>query len=255
MTCDMKKCLFCFCLLCNVTSHLDPNSLFVQVRMDWTLTDEESNLPIFANEAPLVKKKKKSELLEKLNANSKLLLEMKEDLERMKRDFYNRAAAQGFHEEQPTSSDAIELSGGRDDAPHVKAEYGHIEAENTSGAKVLTKAIDSEEILGDATNEIDEGVEVVVASELESADIGVASPSKTDADDVSLDAGNFGIEEAENTVEAGPCVEEEKTAEEHNDGFDSRLSEDALTIVEALAFVSQQLGDLEVDNTINRQMC
>ncbi|QCD82375.1 hypothetical protein DEO72_LG2g2711 [Vigna unguiculata] len=182
--------------------------------MDWALTQEESNLPIFADEAPLVKNKKKSELVEKLNANSKLLLEMKTYLERMKRDFYSRAATKGFHE-----------------------------AEKTSGAKAPTKAIDSDEILGDATNEIDEGVEVVVPSKLESGDIGVASPCKIGAGDGSPDAGNFGIEEPKNAIEAGPSAEEEKTAEEPKDAVDSSLSEDALIIVEALAFVSQQIGD------------
>jgi len=73
--------------------------------------------------------------------------------------------------------------------------------------------------------------------------------------DGSPDAGNFGIEEAENTVEAGPSAEEDKTGEEHKDVVDSSLSEDALIIVEALAFVSQQLGDLEADNTTDRQLC
>jgi len=66
--------------------------------MDWALTQKESNLLIFCDEVPPLKKKK-SELVEKLNANTKLLLEMKADLERMKTDFYNRAPAQGFHEE------------------------------------------------------------------------------------------------------------------------------------------------------------
>ena len=60
-----------------------------------------------------MKKKKKSELV-KLNANTKLLLEMEADLERMKTDFYSRAPAQGFHEERAAYSGVVDLSGGRD---------------------------------------------------------------------------------------------------------------------------------------------
>jgi len=180
MKCDMIKCFICFYLLHIVTSHLDPNYLFVQVRMDGALTQEESNLPIFCDEVPsLKKKKKKSELVEKLNANTKLLQEMKADLERMKTDFYSRAPAQGYHEDLATSSGVVDLSGGRDTALDVEADEGEIEAEKTSDSKAPTKAIDSEEILGDATNEIDVGVEVVVPSKMESGDIGVASPCKT----------------------------------------------------------------------------
>jgi len=201
------------------------------------------------------KKKKKSELVEKLNANSKLLVEIKVDLERMERDFNIKVATQGFHEEQPGSSNAIDLSGGKDDALDVKAEEGQNEAEKTGGAEAPTKAIDNEEILGDATNEIDESVEVVVPSNLESGDIGVASPCKTGAGEGSPDVGNFGIEEPENAAEGGPSAEEEKTVEEPKDAVDSSLSEDALIIVEALAFVSQQIGDLEVDNTTDRHVC
>jgi len=128
-----------------------------------------------------LKKKKKSELVEKLNANSKLLLEMKADLERMKTNFYNKAPAQRFHEEQTGCSGVVDLSGGRDDSPDVKAEEGQIEVEKTGGAEAPTKAIDSEEILGDATNEIDVGVVVVVPSKMESGDISVASPCKIGA--------------------------------------------------------------------------
>ena len=227
------------------------SKLFVRAG-SWALTHEEGNLLIFSDEAPLVKKKKKSELVEKLNANSKLLLEMKADLERMKRDFYSSAVAQGFHEEQPGCSGVVDLSGGKDDAPDVKAEEGQIEAEMIGGAEAPTKAIDSEEILGDATNEIDEGVEIVVPSKLESGDIGVASPCKTGVGEGGPDVGNFGIEEPENAAKGGPSAEEEKTTEEPKDVVDSSLSEDALIIVEALAFVSQQIGDPEADNTSDR---
>ncbi|QCD94337.1 hypothetical protein DEO72_LG5g2420 [Vigna unguiculata] len=248
MKCDMNKCFICFCLLRFVTSHFDPNCLFVQVRMDWALTQEESNLPIFCDEVPpLKKKKKKSELVEKLNANTKLLLEMKADLERIKTNFYSRAPAQGFHEEQAGCSGAVDLSGGRDTAPVVEAEEGR-------WCRAPTKAIDSEEILGDATNEIDVGVEVVVPSKMESCDIVVASPCKTGAGEGSPDVGHFGIEEPEKSAEGGPSAEEEKIAEEPKDVVDCNLSKDDMIIVEALAFVSQQIGDVEADNTSDRQM-
>ncbi|QCD83113.1 hypothetical protein DEO72_LG2g3456 [Vigna unguiculata] len=179
------------------------------------------------------KKKKKSELLEKLNANSKFLVEMKEDLERMKRYFYSRAATQGFDEEHPAGSDAVGVSGGRDDALHVNAEEGNIEADNTAAADAQrnANAIDSEQILVDATNEIDEAVEVVVASKLESTNIGATSQSKNGASHGSPEVPTFGIEEAKNTTERAPSAEEEKTVEEHKDAIDSSLSDDALIII------------------------
>ncbi|XP_027908554.1 uncharacterized protein LOC114167638 [Vigna unguiculata] len=164
--------------------------------MDWALTQDEMNLPILADEAPPMKQKKKSELLEKLKAHSKLLLEMKEDLERMKKDFYNRAATQGFDEDHPASSDAVGVSCGRDDGLHVNVEDGHIEADNTTVADVQRNAIDNEQILADAKNEIDEAVEVVVASELESADIGATSPSKSGTGHGSPEAPIFGIDKS-----------------------------------------------------------
>jgi len=200
--------------------------------------NEPSNLGWWGTSSE--KKKKKSELLEKLNANSKFLVEMKEDLERMKRYFYSRAATQGFDEEHPAGSDAVGVSGGRDDALHVNAEEGNIEADNTAAADAQrnANAIDSEQILVDATNEIDEAVEVVVASKLESTNIGATSQSKNGASHGSPEVPTFGIEEAKNTTERAPSAEEEKTVEEHKDAIDSSLSDDALIIVEALTFVS-----------------
>jgi len=64
--------------------------------MDWALTQEESNFSIFFDEVPPVKKKKKSELVEKLNENSKLLLKMKADLERMKTIFTTELQHEDF---------------------------------------------------------------------------------------------------------------------------------------------------------------
>jgi len=142
-------------------------------------------------------------------------------------------------------------------------------------------------ILPDVTNEIDEALEVGVTSELESADIGAACASKIGEGDGSPEALNFGIEETscliscgpniiggtaisgegglcatttftrelENTIEVAPSPEEEKTAKEHKDALDSSLNDDALIIVKALSFVSEELGDLEVDNTSDRQVC
>jgi len=147
------------------------------------------------------------------------------------------------------------LSGGKDDAPNVKAEEGQIEAEKKGGVEAPAKAIDSEEILDDATNEIDVGVKVVVPSKMESGDISITSPCKTGVGEGSPNVGNFGIEEPENAAEGGPSAKEEKTAEEPKDDMDYSLSEDALIIFEALAFVSQQIGDVEDDNTSDRQVC
>ncbi|QCE00209.1 hypothetical protein DEO72_LG7g1496 [Vigna unguiculata] len=205
----------------------------VQVQMDWALTQEESNFSIFFDEVPPVKKKKKSELVEKLNENSKLLLKMKADLERMKTIFTTELQHEDF----------------------TRTEEGQIEAEKKGGVEAPAKAIDSEEILDDATNEIDVGVKVVVPSKMESGDISITSPCKTGVGEGSPNVGNFGIEEPENAAEGGPSAKEEKTAEEPKDDMDYSLSEDALIIFEALAFVSQQIGDVEDDNTSDRQMC
>jgi len=138
----------------------------------------------------------------------------------MKTDFYSRAPAQGYHEDLATSSGVVDLSGGRDTALDVEADEGEIEAEKTSDSKAPTKAIDSEEILGDATNEIDVGVEVVVPSKMESGDIGVASPCKTSPCEGSPNSWHFGIGESEKSAEGGPSAKEEKTAEEPKDAVD-----------------------------------
>ncbi|QCE05411.1 Ulp1 protease family [Vigna unguiculata] len=137
----------------------------------------------------------------------------------------------------------------RDAASDVEAEEDEIEAEKTGGVEAPTKVIDSEEILGNATNEIDVGVEVVVPSKMESCDIAVTSRCKTGAGEGSPDVGHFGIEEPEKSAEGGPSVEEEKIVEEPKVAVDCSLSEDDMIIVEALTFVSQQIGDVEAGST------
>jgi len=146
----------------------------------------------------------------------------------------------------------VDLSGGRDAASDVEAEEDEIEAEKTGGVEAPTKVIDSEEILGNATNEIDVGVEVVVPSKMESCDIAVTSRCKTGAGEGSPDVGHFGIEEPEKSAEGGPSVEEEKIVEEPKVAVDCSLSEDDMIIVEALTFVSQQIGDVEAGSTSDR---
>jgi len=47
--------------------------------MDWALSQEEMDLPILVDEACPVEKKKKTELLDKLTVNAKLLLELKQE--------------------------------------------------------------------------------------------------------------------------------------------------------------------------------
>jgi len=53
------------------------------------------NLPILVDEARPMEKKKKTELLDKLNANAKLLLKLKQELEKMKINFHNRVGVDG----------------------------------------------------------------------------------------------------------------------------------------------------------------
>jgi len=71
-------------------------------------------------------------LLDKFNTNAKLQLEMKQDLERMKRDFYSKAAVERFDEEHIAASNVVKVNGGRDDGPHVNGKEGHIEPDNTA---------------------------------------------------------------------------------------------------------------------------
>jgi len=52
--------------------------------------------------------------MERLNANARMLQKLKQELQNMKREFYNTGATEGCDEEHIAAYDAGDISGGRD---------------------------------------------------------------------------------------------------------------------------------------------
>jgi len=253
------------------------------------------NPPIMVDKARPVENKKKSESLDKLNAYTRLLLELKQELEFMKIEFYSRVVVKGCH----------------------------IQSDNSGN---LEPPIHSEQMLVGATTTIVEAVEIGGTSTIHNEDIGATTTSKSVEGDGSAEATYFGIEETtaalgttsgevativgaattaealiiaataisvglaisvapaigdesgrfveadmsgevpttvdptistepEINVEAAQIGEEEEIHNEQKVVDDATFSDDVAIIVETLTFVSQQLGNLEAENTFGPHVC